>query len=243
MSTTNQQAVLNAVKNYSKDSVVKVDEAKKTSNSGVLTLISSNFNFKNSSSTISCTESKTHKLRKDDVRAMLRSNQMTKMRACMESELPGNAKNLLHFPRRVLVSVHSDVTNSYVVISESDRKYARPLTCLRLATCDVTVSGDRDFKLTTSLQSHNFEFRTSSTRSREKWVEMLTSKEPTRSELPCVDSLSALIEDDVTSGSEADSDVTVSPSTSPSRRRKSFKSFSKKLHSYEQNRPRWMTAS
>ena len=245
MSKTNQRAVFNEVRNYSKNDKVKTDEAKKTSNSGVLTLISSNFNFKNSSSIISSTENK--KLRKDDVRAVLRNNQITKVRASMESELPGNAKNSLSFPRRVLVSVHCDATNPYVVISESDRKYARPLTCLRLTTCDVTTSGDRDFTLTTSPQSHKFEFRTPSTRSRDKWVKMLTSEELTRSEFS--DSLSAVIEDDVTSGSEADSDVitdsdvTLSPSASPSRRRKSFKSFSKKLHSYEQNRPRWMTAS
>ena len=85
MSKNNQRAVFNEVRNYSKNDKVKTDEAKKTTNSGVLTLITSNFNFKNSSSIISRTENK--KLRKDDVRAVLRNNQITKVRASMESKI------------------------------------------------------------------------------------------------------------------------------------------------------------
>ena len=245
MSEINQQAVFNDVKNYCKNSVVKIEVMKTPSNSGVLTLVSTNFNFKNNATTGGCTENKTQKLRNhaSDVRAMLRSTQITKVRASMENELPGNNKVCLNFPRRVSVSVHRDVTNPYVIILESDRKYARPLTCLRLAMCNVSIDGDRDFTLSTSLQAYKFVFRTSSTKSREKWVNLLTCSEQIKREFPFADSLSALIEDDVTSESEIDSDVKLSPASSPSRRRKSFKSFSKKLHSYEQNRPRWMTAS
>jgi len=127
-----------------------------------------------------------------DVKMMLRHKLLM---SYPSEKLPGNrrafgsrqrqpAGQQRQFPRQVRVSLFSKVASSpYLVIFDSNNKYAKPLTCVRLNTCHVTnddvtnefrlILGGGPHHVIDADQSQQLVFRAGTTDIRDSWVRSL----------------------------------------------------------------------
>ncbi|XP_078494819.1 uncharacterized protein LOC108950103 [Ciona intestinalis] len=98
------------------------------------------------------------------------------------SSLPGNKPNS-KLPRLVKVSVYTKAVNPYMVIHDSNRKYAKPVACIKLINSDIKRTGndndvtdDREFQIH---RHHDVDgsgvvtFRAMSSEKCDEWVDFL----------------------------------------------------------------------
>ncbi len=235
--------------------------------SGVLTLLSTNFydNKKdNSNKNNSNPPRKQQHHVKHDVRSLLRNKLISEV----NNDLPGNRRNDLKkidtcgnrtlnlpipptktikmmLPRQVRVSLlgsrsGASAHNSYVVIFESNRNFAAPITCVRLSSCDVTRVDDVIIRLSRR-DVTAIELRARHRSMAQEWCELLARKNSKRGkamptlmeedeELEVVGSNPAVVKSETLSSSPHQPPKSA-PKQQVYHRSNSLNSFFKTLHS------------
>lgn len=143
-------------------------------------------------------------------------------------EIRTRDSNNIGIPRQVRVSLYSNAHNSYVVIFESNRKYARAMTCIRLSSCDVTRVDDVIIRLS-QRDVMTIELRARHVEMAVEWKELLTRKNKSRV-MPTLEE--EVDESEVTGSNPISAEIFLSSSKQQNyHRSKSLNSFFKTLHS------------